>query len=170
MGESASKLLVIGLGNPILTDDAIGWRVAELLRDILRDHDETFAASVEIIEASLGGLSLAELMVDYTRAIVIDAIITRDGVPGTVSTFKLTDLPGTLNTASAHDTNLATALGALRRFGAVVPDDRAVDIVAIEAEEVMTFSETCTPAVEASIPVATEATFQLILDILQNRG
>ena len=52
MGDTSSKLLVIGLGNPILTDDAIGWRVAEALRDRLRDH-ETLASSVAIIEASL---------------------------------------------------------------------------------------------------------------------
>jgi hydrogenase maturation protease len=166
MGELTSKLLVIGLGNPILTDDAIGWRVAGALRERLRDHgDESLAASLTIIEASLGGLSLAELMVDHTRAIVIDATMTRDGVPGTVYTLKLTDLPGTLNTASAHDTNLATALAALRRFGAVVPDDSAIDIVTVEAEEVMTFSEECTPAVEASIPAATETVFQLIRDV-----
>ncbi|MBN1566007.1 MAG: hydrogenase maturation protease [Anaerolineae bacterium] len=161
MGEAANKLLIIGLGNPILTDDAIGWRVAAALREKLRDHAE-LAASVEITEACLGGLSLAELMVDYTRVIVIDAIMTRDCVPGTVYTFKLTALPGTLNTASAHDTNLATALGTLRRYGGIVPDDEAVDIVAVEAAEVMTFSETCTPAVEASIVPATEAVFRLI--------
>jgi len=161
MGESPSKLLIIGLGNPILTDDAVGWRVAEALREKLRDHVSR-AESVEIIEASLGGLSLAEMMVGYTRALVIDAIMTQDGVPGTVYSLKLTDLPGTLNTASAHDTNLTTALGTLRRYGAVVPDESAVKIVAVEAEEVMTFSEECTPAVEASIPVATETAFQLI--------
>ena len=59
-------------------------------------------------------------VITYTRALVIDAIMTRDGMPGTLYTFKLTDLPGTLNTASAHDTNLATALGTLRRYGGVV--------------------------------------------------
>ena len=166
MGIPSSKLLIIGLGNPILTDDAIGWRVAGALRDKLRDY-AALAASVEIIEACLGGLSLAEMMVDYTRVIVIDAIMTRDIVPGTVFSFKLTDLPGTLNTASVHDTNLATALDILRRYGAVVPDDSAVDIVAVEAKEVMIFSEACTPAVEASIPAATETAFQLIRAILE---
>ncbi len=168
MSETENILLVIGLGNPILTDDAVGWRVAASLRERL-SHNKALIASVEIIEASLGGLSLAELMVDYSHAIVIDAIMTRDGVPGTVYTLKLTDLPGTLNTASAHDTNLVTALGTLRRFGAVVPDDSAIDIVAIEADEVMTFSESCTPAVETSIPLATDTAFQLIFDRLKNK-
>ena len=91
-------------------------------------------------------------------------------VPSDESLLKLTDLPSTLNTASAHDTNLATALNTLRRFGAVVPDDSAVDIIAIEAEEVMIFSETCTPAVEASIGPATEMALRLVEAFLQNRG
>lgn len=171
MSSTSEKLLVIGLGNPILTDDAIGWRVAHALRERLQtENDSALNASVEITEACLGGLSLAEMMVDYTRVLVIDAIMTRDGVPGTVYEFKLTDLPGTLNTASAHDTNLATALNALRRFGGVVPADTDVDIVAVEAEEVMIFSETCTPAVEASILPATETVLRRIQQILENWG
>lgn len=171
MGDTSDKLLIIGLGNPILTDDAVGWRVAHALRETLRAKDNgSLSTSVEIIEACLGGLSLAEMMVDYTRAIVIDAIMTRDGIPGTIYQLKLTDLPGTLNTASAHDTNLATALHTLRRFGAVVPADSAVDIIAVEAQEVMSFSETCTPAVEASIASAVGLACRLAEEILKKEG
>ena len=36
MSDTFDKLLIIGLGNPILTDDAIGWRVAHALRERLR--------------------------------------------------------------------------------------------------------------------------------------
>ncbi len=159
--------LVIGLGNPILTDDGVGWRVAQELRNLLQNGpDNSLAGAVEITEACLGGLSLAEMMVGYERVIVIDAIMTRGGVPGTVIHLKLADLPGTLNTASSHDTNLITALEALRRFDAVVPPDDAVDIVAVEAENVLTFSEQCTPAVEQSVPAAVKT----VLSILARSG
>jgi hydrogenase maturation protease len=155
--------LIIGLGNPILTDDAIGWRVAHAIREALQEKsDNLLTAPVEITEACVGGLSLAELMIGYHRAIVIDAIMTRGGVPGTVYHLGLSDLPGTLNSASTHDTNLVTALEALRRFRAVVPTNNAVDIVAIEVENVLTFSEECTPAVEESIPSAVEAVLRLL--------
>ncbi len=158
MGDT-SFTLIIGLGNPILTDDAVGWRVAQALRD---SATELLNASVEITEACVGGLSLAEMMVGYQRVIVIDAIMTRGGVPGTVYQLKLSDLPGTLNTASAHDTNLITALAALRRYEAVVPADDAIEIVAIEAQDVLTFSEQCTPAVESSIPAAVQIVMGLL--------
>jgi hydrogenase maturation protease len=160
MGD-APPTLIIGLGNPILTDDAIGWRVSQALREFLQNEPDSLPVAVEITEACVGGLSLAEMMVGYRRAVVIDAIMTRGGVPGTVYHFKLPDLPGTLNTASSHDTNLATALAALRRFDAIVPADDEIDIIAVEAQEVLSFSEECTPAVEESIPAAVEAVLRL---------
>jgi hydrogenase maturation protease len=143
--------IVIGLGNPILSDDAIGWCVAGQLRAAL---GEDAGVRVTVQEACVGGLSLAEMLVDYDRAIIIDAIMTVNGVPGTIYHLKLPELPGTLNSASTHDTNLPTALQALRRFGAHVPPDEAIEFVAIEAEDVLTFSEDCTPDVQQSIPKA----------------
>jgi hydrogenase maturation protease len=164
MGDTPASILVVGLGNPILTDDGVGWRVAQQLRATLLDRRKGSRAgvSVDITEASVGGLSLAEMMVGYRRAIVIDSIMTSNGAPGTVYRLALDDLPGTLNTASAHDTNLITALEALRRFGAEVPKNGAIDIVAIEAQDVLTFSERCTPAVERSVPDAVSVVVALI--------
>jgi hydrogenase maturation protease len=161
MGDMPYKILVVGLGNPILTDDGIGWQVAQLVRQRLNEHLEA-CPPTDIREACVGGLSLAELMVGYQRAIVVDAIMTRNGIPGTVYQLKLTDLPGTLNMASAHDTNLNTALRTLRHYGAEVPPDASVEIVAVEAAEVLSFGERCTPAVEASIPAAADLVVQLL--------
>jgi len=157
--------LIIGLGNPILSDDGIGWRVAHAVR--VRMQALGIDGTVEIREACVGGLSLAELLVDYRRAIVIDAIMTEGGIPGTVYHLKLADLPGTLNMASAHDTNFATALRALRRFGAMVPTDDHIEIIAIEAQDVWTFDERCTPAVEANISQAVSAVMQLLKSEMQ---
>jgi len=155
---SAADVLVVGLGNPILSDDGVGWCIADTVRDALADHSMT--ADVEAV--GLGGLSLAEMLVGYRRAIIVDAIMTQGGVPGTVYHLKLADLPGTLNLASAHDTNLTTALHALRRFGADVPSDDDIDIVAVEAQDVWTFAETCTASVEAAVPSAVSLVQNLI--------
>ena len=152
-----TPLLVVGLGNPILSDDGIGWRVAQQVRAIV-----PASGPVAVIEACVGGLSLAELLVGCRRAIIVDAILTEGGVPGTVYRLRLDDLPGTLNLASAHDTNLSTALRALRRFGADVPPDEAIWVVAVEAQDVWTFAETCTPEVERAIQAAVEAVRALL--------
>jgi len=144
------RTLVIGLGNPLLTDDGVGCRVAARLRedlDALAGRDD-----VEIEEASVGGLSLMERMVGFDRAIVVDA--TRSGVaPGSVRRLDPSGLP-TQHSASGHDVNLATALELGRRLGAPLPDDDAIVLVGIEAADVATFGERCTPRVEAAIPKA----------------
>lgn len=165
MAVQPESILIVGLGNPILTDDSVGWKVAQAVRERLNSHQVrgSNGARIEIVEACVGGLSLAEMLVGHTRAIVIDAMVTGHVPPGTVSLFKLRDLPGTLNMASAHDTNLATALRAMRRFEAQIPDDAAIDIVGIEAQDVWTFGEGCTPEVMASVPEAAALVLSLIV-------
>ena len=154
--------LVVGLGNPILSDDGVGWRVATAVQARLREAPFE-GRRVDVIRTSLGGLALAELLVGYRCAIIVDAIMRQNGVPGEVYALRLDTLQGTLNSASAHDTNLRTALVALRRFGAEdLPTDETICVVAIQAADVWTFAEQCTPAVAASVPRATE----LVLDLL----
>ena len=162
-------VLVVGLGNPILSDDGVGWRVAEAVKAQLRESPVQ-GRRVDVVRASLGGLALAELLVGYRCAILVDAIMTENGVPGQVYHLRLADLPGTLNTASAHDTNLRTALAALRRFGADLPPDEAIGVVAVEAADVWTFAEVCTPAVAAAVPQAAEAVLDLLAEYGKNEG
>ena len=156
-------VLVVGLGNPILSDDGVGWRVAEAVQAHLQDAPLP-EQRVDVVRASLGGLALAELLVGCRCAVIIDAIMTQDGVPGQVYALRLADLPGTLNTASAHDTNLRTALAALRRFGAALPPDEAIHVVAVEAADVWTFAERCTPEVAAAVPRAAETVLGLLAE------
>ena len=49
------KTLMIGLGNPILGDDGVGWRVAE---EVTRKTNRP--ADIEVDCVALGGLSLME--------------------------------------------------------------------------------------------------------------
>lgn len=148
------RTLIVGLGNPILGDDGIGWRVAEAVRAL--------APPVEIDCLALGGLSLMERLIDYDRAIIIDAIQTQEGEIGQVYTLGLDELPNFSagHTTAAHDTSLATALNLGRSMGARLPSE--VTIVAIEAKRVYDFSENLTPAVEKAIPAATQAVLALL--------
>jgi hydrogenase maturation protease len=148
------KTLIIGLGNPILTDDGVGVKVAFAVRDRLAAAGES---DIEVTEASVGGLHLMEMMVGCDRVILADAIQTRDGRPGTIHCLTLDDIDSSLPTqhsASAHDMNLSTALEMGHRLGLALP--KKIEIFAIEAEDVVTFSEKCTPNVAAAIPRVTE--------------
>lgn len=158
---NAVKTLVVGLGNPILGDDGVGWRVAEAVEETLRDA-KSDAPPVEIAYYALGGLSLMEQLVGYDEAIIVDAIQTRNGRIGSVYTLALDDLPDLSagHTTAAHDTSLQTALQLGRAMGAVLPTE--ITIVAVEAERVYDFCEELTPAVAAAVPRAAEEVIGLL--------
>lgn len=148
--------LVIGLGNPILTDDGVGVKVAYELQLALSDE---LRENVTITEASAGGLRLMEAMIGYDRVILIDALIPQNGKkPGSIFRMTLDELrmiSPTKHSASAHDTTLVNALDAGRELGLFLPD--VVIIFAITVENVLEFSEQPTPNVLAAIPKAVNA-------------
>jgi len=150
------KTLVLGLGNPIVSDDSVGLRVAAELRASLAGTPE-----IEVDEDFWGGLRLMERMIGYDRAVVIDAIQT-GAPPGTIHRLRPGDLP-TQRSASAHDANLPTALALGRQAGMHLPSDEAVVLVAIEVVDILNFGEQLTPEVEAAIPRAVA----LVLEVLE---
>ena len=150
------KILIIGLGNPILGDDGIGWHVAEKLRNQLFPNDG-FAndnLSIDVESLALGGIRLMEELIDYHHAIIIDAIQTGKTPIGTVTHFSLEDFPTWPggHTGSSHDTNFTTAMEMGRKMKLALPDQ--IDIIGIEAENIYEFSEKLSPQVEKSIPEA----------------
>jgi hydrogenase maturation protease len=150
------KTLILGLGNPIVSDDSVGLKVSAILKERLAGRED-----VEVSEDYWGGLRLMERLVGYDWAIVIDAICT-GAPPGTLHRLTPDDI-GTQRSASAHDVNLATALEFGREAGVSLPANARIMLIGIEAENVLDFSERCTPAVEAAIPKAVE----LVLEILE---
>jgi len=105
-----------------------------------------------------------ERMIGYDRAIVIDAICS-GAVPGTIHHLS-TEMLATQRSASAHDVNLPTALAFGRQAGAPLPSDQNVRLVGIEAEDVVNFSERCTPAVAEAIPRAIDEVVRLLETML----
>ncbi len=157
------KTLVVGLGNPFLTDDGVGVKIAYELASILPDH---LQPDTTVTEASVGGLRLMELMINYERAFIIDALLEPAGSrhPGRIHRLTLKDLKAispTQHSASAHDTTLVTALEAGKRLGLTLPDE--VIIYAIEVTNVLDFSEEPTGAVADAIPVVTAAVLEELI-------
>ena len=105
---------------------------------------------VDVTEDYWGGLRLMERMIGYDRAIVIDAICT-GAPPGTI--HHLTDdVDADAEERLGPRREPADRLG-LRPPGRRAPArGRACPLVGIEAEDLMNFSEQCTPAVAAAIP------------------
>lgn len=170
-----SSTLVIGLGNPILGDDGVGWKVAQKVKERL-DSDPRYHirfrpvdsktvhhfSPIEVDFLSLGGLSLMERMLGYQRVVLIDSMETGDGPAGNVCVIPLNSLldPMSGHSASAHDTSLITALQTAKTMGLAIP--KTVEIVAIEAKNVYDFSEELSPPVAEAVPIATQAVIDLL--------
>jgi len=140
------KTLVLGLGNPILSDDGAGIRVAQEVEKKLDDPQVT------VSETSVAGLSLLDSIVGYDKVIIIDAIQTKKGKAGQIYRMKPEDFSFAKHLSSPHQINLVTALELGKMLNLVMPQE--ITILALEAKDVSNFSERCTPEVERSIPEA----------------
>lgn len=142
------KTLVLGLGNPILSDDGVGFLVAQELEGRI-DQGE-----VTVMDTSLANLDVLELLSGYDKAIIVDAIQTSQGQVGQIHRLYPEELVTTRHAASPHDVNLANSIEVGRRVGLQLP--REILIFAIEVADVETFSESCTPEVNRAVPVCVD--------------
>lgn len=152
-----ASTLVVGLGNPILGDDGVGWRVAQEIQARLASPD------VDVACLALGGVALMERLVGYRRAIIIDAVTTGATI-GRVQCTPLDELPNPAagHTASSHDTSLPTALNFGRKLGARLPDE--VWVVTVEAERLYEFGAELSPAVATAVPNAVHRVQECLME------
>jgi hydrogenase maturation protease len=144
MKSSNARTLILGLGNPILSDDGVGYHVATALKNRLQEPE------VDVLEASIAGLDFLDLLTDYDKVIIIDAIQTGEGKPGQIYRLEPEILANTRHAGTPHDVNLATALELGRELKLPLPQQ--INIFAIEVKDVTSFGEECTPEVTKAIP------------------
>jgi len=138
------KTLVLGLGNPILSDDGAGIRVAQEVGKQLDDPQITVA------ETSEAGLRLLDSIVGYDKVIIIDAVQTEKGQAGQIYRMEPQDFSSAKYLSLPHQINLATSLELGNALNLAMP--QKITIFAVEAKDITSFSEKCTPQVERAIP------------------
>ncbi len=138
------KTLVLGVGNPILSDDGVGIHVA-------RELKKRKLSGVVVDELAASGLELLDVVRGYDKVVIIDAIQTTDGKAGEVHVLGEKDFEKSVHGSSPHGINIATALALGRKL---VPDDmpRSVVFYAVEAEDLLNVSERLTPKVAEAVP------------------
>ncbi len=145
-GRPPLRTVVLGLGNPLLTDDAAGLAVAAELERLLAERP---VAGVEVTTSARGGFELIDLLTGFERAVIVDALTTNDPCPGRVHRLTPYEVAGSARLVGSHDVGLATALELAEALGIVMP--ATVTVFGVEAADVTTFAETPTPAVAAAI-------------------
>jgi hydrogenase maturation protease len=130
------KTLILGLGNDILSDDRIG---PDLVYDLSKIFDNL---GITFETASSGGLELMETIKDFDKVVIIDAIRTREGKPGSVYHFQPSDFQETSHLSSLHDVNFLTALKLGDKIGMKLTND--LHVIAVEIVEDREFSDKLT--------------------------
>lgn len=163
------KTIIVGLGNPILGDDGVGWKVAEEVKKQLNLLSASSSGSARVRERnnvdveflSLGGISLMEHLIGYERAILIDAISTEEET-GSILVSRLSEIPdySAFHITSAHDTSLQNAIKLGKTMGANLPED--ITVVGISASRIYDFSEELSTPVAQALPKATK----IVIDLL----
>jgi len=141
-----NRTLIIGLGNIILSDDGAGILIAREIAN--RCHS---LPDIDVVEASIGGIGLLELIAGYKKVILVDSIKTAEGQSGEIYRIDVEDLGDISYPCSPHFLDIRTAVELGSKFGYEMPEN--IEIYAIEIKENTTFSEILTPEVEKAIPV-----------------
>ena len=143
------RTLILGLGNPILGDDGVGIAIAREIKERWPTDPST-----DIIEASLAGRFLLDLITGYQTVIVTDAIITAEQAPAaSVYTLSVHDLGTVVNPYASHALDLRTTVELGKQLGYEMPE--TIRIYAVEIKENTVFREGLSPEIEATVvPVA----------------
>ena len=159
------RTLLLGMGNPFLSDDAVGIR---LVGDFSRRFGNV--AGLEIIEeCTVAGLEILQIIEGYDRLLLVDSIKTREGVPGNWFRFTAEKLSKTIHLIDIHDANFATSLSLGRQLGMKLPPDREIHIFAVEILDDFTFSERMTDKLEKAYSIYSEEIFCELKALLQGQ-
>lgn len=136
------KTLVLGLGNDLLGDDAIGLLATRQLAAEAGD-------CADYVESAECGIALMEYLLDYDQAIILDAIHSGRHLPGTILELLAEEL-SPVTAPSPHYAGLPEMLALARALNCTIP--RRITIIAMEVADPYTIGRPLTPAVLQALP------------------
>ncbi len=155
------KTVIIGLGNPIVGDDAIGIKVMEYIRDTF-----TLPMNTEILaDISIAGLGLVELFRGYNKVILIDSIQTGKHPIGTVILLRHEEFSLALHTYDHHNMDIFTSLEFSNQIFDDIPKD--IEIIGIEIINPMEFSDKLSLELQNKFEEIVNQVYKLILEQLR---
>lgn len=153
MTKKEKSIVVVGIGNSLLTDDGAGIHTLERFA---RDNDDE---SVCCLDGGTVGLALLNRLADLDGLVALDAM-KLGKEPGAVTVLLGADMDSHLRNqhGSVHEVGLSDLMDALRLSGQL-PENRA--LIGIEPED-MDWGTEPTETVAAAIPEAAALTHNLV--------
>ena len=149
------KTIILGVGNPILSDDGVGIHVANQLKQHIHDPD------VVIDEALTGGMNLLDLLLGYDKAIIIDAVKIDNGKDGEVKRIPLNSF-STMHSCNPHDVSLTEAIQMAEKLGETKIPKEIIVIGIMMKKLPCEFGENLSEKIAMAVPNAVEMTLNEI--------
>jgi hydrogenase maturation protease len=140
---SAARILIAGIGNIFLGDDAFGGEVAKRLAG------RAMPSEVRVVDFGIRGIDLTYALLDDYHQVILADTVQRGGKPGTLYVIEpLTENAGAMQT---HEMAPAKALAAAKAMGATLTN---VVLIGCEPESFGSDDEPrmgLSPAVDAAV-------------------
>jgi len=152
------KTLILGMGNPILSDDGVGLALAAMLRNKIPGADVAASAMI--------GLALFDLIVGYDAVFIIDAMTTKDGRKGELKKIGADDRCGTLHLFTSHGLNIFELMELGVQCGFEMP--RLAAVYGVEIGSEVAFDESLSPELNEKLPAITEEIIDNMTAVLRS--
>jgi hydrogenase maturation protease len=133
------KVLILGMGNPILSDDGVGLFLSRRLEGMIE--------GVDIVTSVLIGLDLLDIVAGYDKIFLIDAVTTRKGKLGEFR--KLAPEEGSIHLFTSHGVNFYELMELGNQIGLKMPE--VCGIYGIEIGDDVEFGTELSPEIEVKL-------------------
>jgi hydrogenase maturation protease len=162
------KTLVLGLGNELYGDDAVGIHVVRKLRLEFEAKKKNlkWTKNVEFEECSLSGLALLDVIVGFDSLIIVDTIKKSNPRTGKTHLLEAKDLrhiPG----PSPHYVSVPQTLEIGKNLGLKVPT--TIKILGVEAKSMYNLGEGLTEDMKKACPAIIEKVKEVLKKQTDNR-
>jgi len=145
--QNKDRTILIGIGNPILSDDGAGIYAARAIQEVLKESEQW---KVDVVESSMAGLELMDLVEGYGKAILIDSMKTERFPSGQIYQLNLEELNPCDDPLNIHLIGIRGVMDLGKRMGRDMPE--SISIYAIEVSDNTTFGEDMTPEIRKRLP------------------
>ena len=148
MPETVAEVLVLGLGNDILTDDAVGLHVAHAVRERLAGNPH-----IEVRSTTEMGLALLDEIAGRAGVVLVDSVQTGRAPPGHIHEIDPAELAD-VSSSVPHMLGVGETLALGQLMGLAMP--RQVRVLAIEVADPFSLGTEMTEAVRHAVASAAE--------------
>ncbi|MBW2057100.1 MAG: HyaD/HybD family hydrogenase maturation endopeptidase [Deltaproteobacteria bacterium] len=136
------KILILGVGNLLLSDEGVGVHVAERMMEM------ELPPGVEVMEGGTDGFGLMHVILEADRLILVDAV-KGGGPPGSVYRFDVEDCPTAPDVfkTSVHQISILEVI----HLSGLIGSTPQTTIIGVEPKSTSMGME-LSPEVEAEIP------------------